>query len=219
MERVSRMAPPLHCGRLGLPSSRQSLIPQARQGNGQSPQILPIPSSFPASSSELTFVLASTVSALAGYSAGVADCVDARPLHLLGHGQVVDLVATLTHDADGSPGAFPLGDLEGLTERLASWAPVVGWPGRGSPLEYGGSGARRGRAERLARTGVRARSRNRVAHPARVWEGLDLSRRRAIVDTLATVTNLPARRGRRPGWRPGEPYFDPTSIRVQPKRG
>jgi hypothetical protein len=55
--------------------------------------------------------------------------------------------------------------------------------------------------------------------PARVWEGLDLSRRRAIVDVLCTVTILPARRGRRPGWRPGESYFDPGSILVQPKRG
>jgi site-specific DNA recombinase len=55
--------------------------------------------------------------------------------------------------------------------------------------------------------------------PARVWEGLDLSRRRAIVDTLATVTILPARRGRRPGWRSGETYFDPATVKVEPKRG
>jgi site-specific DNA recombinase len=55
--------------------------------------------------------------------------------------------------------------------------------------------------------------------PAKVWEGLDLSRRRAIVDTLATVTILPGRKGRRPGWRPGEPYFDPAGVRVDPKRG
>jgi DNA invertase Pin-like site-specific DNA recombinase len=55
--------------------------------------------------------------------------------------------------------------------------------------------------------------------PAKVWEGLDLSRRRAIVDTLATVTILPARKGRRPGWQPGQSYFDPTTVRVEPKRG
>jgi site-specific DNA recombinase len=54
--------------------------------------------------------------------------------------------------------------------------------------------------------------------PARVWQGLDLSRRRAIIDTLATVTILPARRGRRPGWQAGQTYFDPTSILVEPKR-
>jgi site-specific DNA recombinase len=54
--------------------------------------------------------------------------------------------------------------------------------------------------------------------PVKVWAGLDLSRRRAIIDTLATVTILPARRGRRPGWRPGESYFDPTTVRVEPKR-
>jgi site-specific DNA recombinase len=54
--------------------------------------------------------------------------------------------------------------------------------------------------------------------PGKVWQGLDLSRRRAIVDTLATVTILPARKGRRPGWRAGESYFDPTTVRVEPKR-
>jgi site-specific DNA recombinase len=58
-----------------------------------------------------------------------------------------------------------------------------------------------------------------AADPAKVWEGLDLSRRRAIVDTLATVTILPARRGRRPGWQPGQSYFDPATVRVEPKRG
>ena len=54
--------------------------------------------------------------------------------------------------------------------------------------------------------------------PAKVWEGLDLSRRRAIIDTLATITILPARRGRRPGWQPGESYFDPATVRVEQKR-
>ena len=52
--------------------------------------------------------------------------------------------------------------------------------------------------------------------PAKVWAGLDLSRRRAIIATLVTVTILPARRGRRPGWQPGEGYFDPRSVRVDP---
>jgi hypothetical protein len=54
--------------------------------------------------------------------------------------------------------------------------------------------------------------------PAKVWEGLDLSRRRAIIDTLATITILPARRGRRPGWQPGESYFDPRTVDITPKR-
>jgi len=53
--------------------------------------------------------------------------------------------------------------------------------------------------------------------PAKVWKGLDLSRRRAIIATLITVTILPARRGRRPGWQAGEAYFDPRSVRVTPK--
>jgi site-specific DNA recombinase len=54
--------------------------------------------------------------------------------------------------------------------------------------------------------------------PEAVWRGLDLSRKRAIVSTLMTVTILPARRGRRPGWRTGESYFDPATVRIEPKR-
>ena len=55
--------------------------------------------------------------------------------------------------------------------------------------------------------------------PAAVWEGLDLSRRRAIIDILAQVTILPARKGRRPGWQAGQSYFDPQTVRIEPKHG
>jgi hypothetical protein len=54
--------------------------------------------------------------------------------------------------------------------------------------------------------------------PARVWKGLDLSRKRAIVDVLVDVVILPARKGRRPGWRAGETYFDPATVEVHWKR-
>jgi site-specific DNA recombinase len=55
--------------------------------------------------------------------------------------------------------------------------------------------------------------------PAEVWAGLDLSRKREIVRVLMTVTILPARKGRRPGWRPGDgSYFDPATVRLDPKR-
>jgi hypothetical protein len=50
------------------------------------------------------------------------------------------------------------------------------------------------------------------------WASLDFDRRGAVIDTLVQVTILPARRGRRPGWRPGEPYFNPASVQVTPKR-
>lgn len=42
----------------------------------------------------------------------------------------------------------------------------------------------------------------------------DLDRRRAIIAELMTVTLMPSRRGRRPGWRPGESYFDPTTVAI-----
>jgi site-specific DNA recombinase len=54
--------------------------------------------------------------------------------------------------------------------------------------------------------------------PAKVWAGLDLSRKRAVIDCLMTVVIKPARRGRRPGWRPGEAYFDPATVEITPKR-
>jgi site-specific DNA recombinase len=56
-----------------------------------------------------------------------------------------------------------------------------------------------------------------AADVAKAWDGTDLSRKRAIVDLLMTVTIRPSRRGRRPGWRPGDSYFDPASVTFTPK--
>lgn len=58
-----------------------------------------------------------------------------------------------------------------------------------------------------------------TADPGAAWERLDLDRKRAIIDLLMTVVVNPARKGRRPGWRPGESYFDPASVSVLPPRG
>jgi DNA invertase Pin-like site-specific DNA recombinase len=56
-----------------------------------------------------------------------------------------------------------------------------------------------------------------VAAPdvAEVWNALPLGRRRAIIEALVTVTVLRAQRGRRPGWRPGESYFDPRAVAIE----
>jgi len=54
--------------------------------------------------------------------------------------------------------------------------------------------------------------------PAAVWARLDLDRRRAVVEVLVDVVIFPARKGRRPGWRAGESYFDPATVWVEPKR-
>jgi site-specific DNA recombinase len=45
--------------------------------------------------------------------------------------------------------------------------------------------------------------------PAAVWAGLEIGRRRAVLDCLMTVTVLPA-------IRPG-PRFDPATVRIDPK--
>lgn len=49
---------------------------------------------------------------------------------------------------------------------------------------------------------------------AAVWERLDLDRKRAVVHVLMTVTVHPAPKGRPPGWKRGEPYFDERSIEI-----
>lgn len=52
---------------------------------------------------------------------------------------------------------------------------------------------------------------------AEAWKGLHLDRRRAVIDTLMSVVVLRTRKGRRPGWKAGESYFDPTSVTITPK--
>ncbi|MFF5891166.1 recombinase family protein [Streptomyces globisporus] len=44
-----------------------------------------------------------------------------------------------------------------------------------------------------------------------VWNGMSLSRRRAVVAYMMTVTILPAKRGRQPGGG----YWDPSSLRIE----
>jgi hypothetical protein len=55
-----------------------------------------------------------------------------------------------------------------------------------------------------------------AVYPAEVWSGLDLSRRRAIVDVLVEVVVLTTKRG---GLRrKGETSFDPSSVAITWKR-
>lgn len=52
---------------------------------------------------------------------------------------------------------------------------------------------------------------------AAAWDGLALARRRAVIDTLMTVTANRTKKGRPAGWRPGDSYFNPDSITITPK--
>lgn len=45
----------------------------------------------------------------------------------------------------------------------------------------------------------------------------DIEYQRLTVNTLVTVTLLPAGKGRPKGWRPGQPYFDPETVQVIPR--
>lgn len=51
--------------------------------------------------------------------------------------------------------------------------------------------------------------------PAVVWEGLDLGHRRAVIKVLMRVIVDPMPKGRTAGWQPGQPYFDPGSVRIE----
>jgi DNA invertase Pin-like site-specific DNA recombinase len=57
-----------------------------------------------------------------------------------------------------------------------------------------------------------------IGNPAEVWARLSLGQRRAVIDTLMTVTVLPSPKGRPWGWQSGEPYFRPDSITISWKR-
>jgi site-specific DNA recombinase len=54
--------------------------------------------------------------------------------------------------------------------------------------------------------------------PEVVWQGLDLSRKRAIVDVLIEVVILAAKPGQRRGRQQGESQFDPDSVRITWRR-
>ncbi len=49
---------------------------------------------------------------------------------------------------------------------------------------------------------------------AAVWKALPLDRKKAVVRRLFTVELGPSRRGRRPGWKSGESYFDASTVAI-----
>jgi DNA invertase Pin-like site-specific DNA recombinase len=130
----------------------------------------------------------------------------------------------LTPDPTADTAALHLQDAA-LAERLVELGHLYGDGVIDAPQLQAATATIRSQRERITAT-LAATSRGSVLagvadapDPAKVWAGLDLSRKRAIIGVLAVVTILPARRGRRPGWRAGESYFDPSSVTVAPKRG
>ena len=53
-----------------------------------------------------------------------------------------------------------------------------------------------------------------IADPAATWTRLGPGKRRTVIDTLMTITIMPAPRGRPPGWRPGQRYLDPRTVLI-----
>ncbi|WP_447646761.1 hypothetical protein [Nocardioides zeae] len=46
------------------------------------------------------------------------------------------------------------------------------------------------------------------------WQTAPLDRQRLVLDALMTVTLLPSGRGRPAGWKPGDSYFRPETVRI-----
>ena len=59
-----------------------------------------------------------------------------------------------------------------------------------------------------------------IGDPAKAWDGLGLDQRRAVIAALVTIRVMPTRKGRPPGWQPGQSYFDsgPESIQIEWRR-
>jgi DNA invertase Pin-like site-specific DNA recombinase len=49
----------------------------------------------------------------------------------------------------------------------------------------------------------------------KAWDATPMDCQRVVIDELMTVTLLPSRKGRPPGWKPGDYYFDPETVDVQ----
>lgn len=48
----------------------------------------------------------------------------------------------------------------------------------------------------------------------KLWDELDLDRRRAVIDALMSITIRRTRKGRPAGWSPGQSYFNPETIEI-----
>lgn len=73
----------------------------------------------------------------------------------------------------------------------------------------------KGRMAELAQADVLAPF---IGRAAEAWKDATLDRRRAVIDALMTIRIMPTRKGRPAGWRPGEPYFDPDSVKITPRK-
>ena len=142
---------------------------------------------------------------------------------ILGRLSRPDAAELLVPDQTGNTSGLILGDAA-LQARLEEYERLAG-AGEIEPSSFVRITADIRRQREEITTAMTAMTRGSVLagvadapDPAKVWKGLDLSRKRAIVDVLIDVVILPAKRGRRPGWRAGESYFDPESVRITWKR-
>ena len=53
-----------------------------------------------------------------------------------------------------------------------------------------------------------------IGGPAATWTRPGPGKRRTMIDTLMTITIMPAPKGRPPGWRQGQRYLDPRTVLI-----
>jgi hypothetical protein len=53
-----------------------------------------------------------------------------------------------------------------------------------------------------------------IGDPAATWTRPGPGKRRTVIDTLMTITIMPAPKGRPRGWRQGRRYFDPRTVLI-----
>jgi DNA invertase Pin-like site-specific DNA recombinase len=147
------------------------------------------------------------------------DCVEAVVIERLSRPDAAELLAP---DQTGDTAALHAQDA-GLRARLDELGRLYG-DGVIDALQLASGTARIREQREQVTTSLAAASRGSVLagvadapDPEAVWRGLDLSRRRAIVDVLVEVTILRAKRGG--ARRKGETSFDPATVAIEWKRG
>lgn len=47
-----------------------------------------------------------------------------------------------------------------------------------------------------------------------IWSDYPLDCRRAVIAALIEIKIMPTSKGKPKGWQPGQPYFDPRSVKI-----
>lgn len=160
-----------------------------------------------------------------GHVNRVADEVDEYVRQVIAARLRRDDLADLLASNATDPAAFDAQTSEAvvLRARLDELAALFAAGAIDGPQLAGGTRNLRDRLEALERAQARAVHGSALdvvagaTDPGRAFLDAPLDRQRAIVHALATVTIYPSGRGRPAGWKPGESYFRPETVTIEPR--